>query len=130
MACLETTFLVDLLRGDKEVEKFKDELDKSEPVLSVAAPSVMELWTGACAGKLTKQGKEKIDELISSFVILSLDEKSAKRAGEIKSDLLKSGGIIEIEDIMIAGICLANGENIVTRDQHYAKISGLKVIKY
>ena len=89
MACMETTFLVDLLRGNSEVEKFKDELDKLEAILSVAAPSVMELWTGACAGKLSEKGKERINDLISSFAILPLDEKSAKEAGEIKAALLK-----------------------------------------
>ncbi len=31
---------------------------------------------------------------------------------------------------MIAGIAKANGEKIVTRDAHYTRIDGIKVLKY
>lgn len=130
MACLDTTFLVDLLRGKEEISKLKDELSKSESVLTVASPSIMEIWLGACQAKASEKEKEKINQLLLSLEILSLDEKSAKEAGEIEAELLNKGQIIETEDIMTASIAKMNGEKVVTRDRHYAKISGLKVLKY
>lgn len=130
MACLEITFLIDLLRGDENIKHLKDDLDKTENILAVAAPSVMELWTGAILSNRSASEKIKISELLSSFTIFHLDEKSAKEAGEIEADLIKKGQIIDTEDIMIAGIAKSNGEKLVTRDQHYAKISGLNLIKY
>lgn len=130
MTCLETTFIIDLLRGKEEIKNFKDELDKSEIFLSVASPTIMEIWMGALMSKLSLKEKEKINELLSSLVVLSLEEKSAKEAGEIEAELLKSGAAVDIEDVMIAGICRANGEKIVTRDQDYMRISGLKIMKY
>lgn len=130
MTCLETTFIIDLLRGKEEIKNFKDELDKSEIFLSVASPTIMEIWSGALRSRLSLKEKEKINELLSSLVVLSLEEKSAKEAGEIEAELLKSGASVDIEDVMIAGICRANGEKIVTRDQHYTRISGLKIMKY
>ena len=129
MVCLETTFLVDMLRGKRNIVELQEELEKTEDI-SIAAPSVMELWRGAILSNATEKEKTKINELISSFAILPLDEKSAKEAGEIETELLKAGSKTETEDVMIAGICRANGEKLVTRDQHYAKISGLKIIKY
>ncbi|MFA4820000.1 MAG: PIN domain-containing protein [Candidatus Aenigmatarchaeota archaeon] len=130
MACLETTFLIDLLRGDENIKHLKDDLDKTEDILAVAAPSVMELWTGAILSNKSASEKIKISELLSSFTIFHLDEKAAKEAGEIEADLIKKGQIIDAEDIMIAGIAKSNGEKLITRDQHYAKISGLNLIKY
>ncbi len=130
MACLETTFLVDLLQGKKDVKELKEEIDRTENAVSVAAPSVMELWTGTLLSKIPAGEKEKINELLLSLTILPLDEKSAKESGEIEAELIKTGMTIETEDIMIAGIARANGETVVTRDPHYARIRGLKVLKY
>ena len=129
MVCLETTFIIDLLRGKPEIKELKDEFDK-EDIISITAPSVMELWAGALMAKLPEKEKAKINELILSMIVLRMDEKSAKEAGEIEAELIKSGNIIEIEDLMIAGIAKANGEKLVTNDEHYAKIPGLKMIKY
>ena len=42
----------------------------------------------------------------------------------------QKGISIDPVDLMIAGVVRANGEKLVTRDQDYAKISGLKVLKY
>ena len=130
MACLETTFVIDLLQGKADILELKNEIDKTESIVSVAAPSVMEVWTGASQSNLPKKEKAKINELLSSLVVLALDERSAKEAGEIESKLLKSGIIIDVEDIMIAAICIVNGEKLFTRDEHYAKIPRLKIIKY
>lgn len=126
MACLETTFLIDLLRGKPEIKELKEELDKSETLICIAAPSVMEIWN-----KITKiSQKDKINELIASCLILPLDEKSAREAADIQAELRKTGTIIDLEDIMIAAIAKSNGEKLVTRDGHYAKIPGLKMLKY
>ena len=58
MACLDTSFLIDLLRGRNEVKELNDELYKNEAILSVASPSVMELWCGATLGKTSEEEKE------------------------------------------------------------------------
>jgi len=130
MACLETTFLIDLLRGKPEVNSLKDELDKAKTELTVAAPSLMELWSGACLVGLPKKEKEKIDALFQSLAILPLDERSAKEAGEIEAELVKNGKTITIEDVMIAAIAKVHNETLITRDAHYARIPGLKILKY
>lgn len=130
MACLDTTFLVDLLRGKSEVSKLMEEIDKNEEIIAIAAPSVMEIWLGACLSKASKAEKDKVNDLLKSFDILELDEKSAKEAGEIEARLIGEGKIIETEDVMIAAIAKVHGEKIVTRDSHYTKIHGLNVLKY
>lgn len=130
MACLETSFIIDLLRGKAEVKSLKDELDKNERILSVTAPSVMELWTGALMSTKAQMEKSKIQELLQSLEMLPLDEKSAKAASEIEVDLLRGGLPIDIQDMMIAGIAHVNGETLVTRDQHFARVPGLRLLKY
>ncbi len=130
MACLETSFLIDLLRGKREVAALKDQLYESESSLAIAAPSITELWSGALLSNFPDVEKAKITELIQSLEILNLDEESAKEAGEIEAGLLRKGLAIQTEDIMIAGIARVHGEKLVTRDPHYARIPGLRVLKY
>ena len=130
MACLETTFIIDLLRAKKEVSELKNNLDKTETSLTIAAPSIMEIWSGAILAKVSLLEKEKINELLQSLEVLFLDEKSAKEAGEIEAELLREGITVETEDIMIAAIARVHGETIVTRDAHYAHIPNLRLLKY
>ena len=129
MVCLETTFLVDILRDKRGAGEMQKEFEKTERAIYVAAPSVMELWRGAIL-KSSEKEKDKINNFMSAIVILPLDEKSAKEAGEIEAELLKKGEPVGTEDVMIAAIAKSNGEKLVTRDQHYAKIPGLKLLKY
>lgn len=130
MACLDTTFIIDLLRGKEEISPLKDTLSRTESRLAVAAPSVMELWVGAQLVSKSTEEKVKIDELLQSLIILELNEHSAKLAGEIEAGLIRSGQIIDTEDCMIAGIAISNGETLVTRDAHFARIPRLRILKY
>ena len=130
MACLETTFLIDLMKKKPEIHSFKEELDKTENVLSIAAPSVAELWAGASLSNFPEKERRKVMELLQSLQFLPLDLRSAKEAGEIEAELIKNGLSMGAEDIMIAAIAKVNGEKLVTRDQHFARIPGLRVLKY
>lgn len=130
MACLDTTFIIDLLRGKEEISSLKDNLDRTESRLAIAAPSVMELWVGTQLVSKSDEEKAKIDELLHSLIILELDEHSAKLAGEIEATLIRKGQVIDTEDCMIAGITINSGETLVTRDAHFARIPGLRVLKY
>ncbi len=130
MACLETTFLIDILNGKEEIIKLREELEKTEVRLTIAAPSITEIWFGALFSKKSEKEKNKIRGLISSLEILPLDLSSAEEAAEIEAELTRQGNRIGTEDIMIAAIAKVNGEKLVTRDQHFARIPGLRVLKY
>lgn len=128
MAVLDTSFLIDLLRGKKEVEGLLDSLEHEE--LVIAAPSIEELWCGALLSAVSEREKKKIHSLCEGLMLGVLDDKSARLAGEIEASLIKKGVQIQVEDCMIAGIAKARNEKIVTRDEHYARIDGVQVLKY
>lgn len=131
MVCLDTSFVVDLLRGKKEVEKIKNTLDKSSDSIVITSPTVMEIIKGLRIGKPSKNEGKKIEEFISSIPVLSFDKKSAILAGEIESDLIKKGKLIDIEDIMIAAISIINKERLITRNRkHFRRIKDLEIEGY
>ncbi|MFA4886714.1 MAG: PIN domain-containing protein [Candidatus Nanoarchaeia archaeon] len=129
MVCLDTSFLVDFLKGKVNFSELTDELERGG-VAFIPAPALMELWLGALLSKVPEEEKERIRTTLAYFPILPLDEETAKESAEIEAELLKKGQIIQTEDIMIAGIARKNNESLLTRDSDFTRISGLKVLTY
>ena len=131
MVCLETTFLVDFLRGKEEAESvFNDLVDKRSQI-TITSPSLMEIMSGAHNNQ-KKEEFRKIEEVIlSKVIILNLDKESAILAGEIDSELTLSGDSIGTTDIMIGAIAKHNNETLITRNKkHFERINGLKIESY
>ncbi len=135
MVCLDTTFLVDVLRGSEQAKEVEERLAKQHAQITVAAPSVMELVKGlyldAAAQNVKEQERSHILDILSSFVVLSLDQRSAILAGEIEAMLVNNGLMLDVEDIMIAAIAITHGEPLITRNtKHFERIPNLNILNY
>lgn len=131
MVCLETTLLVDALRGKEVARQLLEKLDKGSEAVTIASPSIVELISGALLNPKVKEEKNKVIEFLSSFIVLDLDRESAILAGDIEAELTKTGQLIEIDDIMIAAIAINNKEKLITRNaKHFERIKELEVEGY
>jgi len=130
MALLETTFIIDLLRGNAQASSLLDELEGRGEPLFVSAPTVMELWEGVLECGIRSKERTKVEELLAALPLIPFDGPDAKRTAEIMCDLSRKGAPVEVEDAMIAGIAMCRGETVVTRDAHFARIPGLRMLKY
>ena len=129
---LDTSFIIDLLRGENpEARKKAEELDHLLETKAAVSVTVMELWRGAFQSIRKEHEKEKIETLLKSLLVYSFDEKGAKKSGEIEADLISEGKIIDLEDIMIGGVALVKNEAILTKNKkHFQRIKGLNVVSY
>lgn len=126
----DTCFIIDLLHGDKGAVKKAEELDKQHGSLSTTAISVFEIWQGITDIN-NKERLEKINTLLESLGLLTLDKESAKIGGRIHGGLYERGEAIEPEDSMIAGISLKYGKKILTRNvKHFSKIGKIEIETY
>ena len=131
MVCLETTLLVDALRGKEDARQLLEKLDDGSEAVTIASPSIVELISGALLNPKIKDEKDKVIEFLSSFIVLNLDKEGAILAGDVEAELTKRGELIEIEDIMIAAIAIHNKEKLITRNKkHFEKIKGLEIESY
>ncbi len=126
MAILDTSFLVDVLRGRADIDSIVDELDHEDHLL-LPTPALMELWVGALNSTLPAKEKTRVQKLIDRMAIADFDQFAAKQSAQIQVQLSRNP--IDVQDTMIAGIALSKGETVVTRDAHFARIPGLKVLK-
>ena len=122
MTVLDTNFLIYLLRN-KVAAVVADFFDDPK----TTTITLFELYYGA--GRSSKQQESilKINSLAKSVDILEFDEPAARKAGEIQAELMNSGIPIDIQDVLIAGIVMANKEELVTRDiDHFSRIQGMR----
>jgi tRNA(fMet)-specific endonuclease VapC len=131
MIC-DTSFLIDLLRGKDLKAKQKAELlDKKLIPKAVTTVTVMELWRGALKAIKSEKEKKKVNELLESLLVYTFSIEDAKAAAEIEAHLSKTQCMIDLEDIMIAGVSKARNESVLTRNvKHFEKVVGLEVEKY
>ncbi len=127
---LDTTAIIDLIRGDKNIEEKIKYLNEDNVAFLFTSISVFEIWQGA--EDINNEKKlEKIHFFLNSFGSFGFDIPSAEEAGSIHAKLKLEGEIIDPEDSMIAGIAKTNNETVLTKNiKHFSRIPGLKVESY
>lgn len=128
---LETTFLIDLLRNNKDAKDKLNDLINSGTSIKITSPSLFEIYSGIERKNYNKNEKDKVRQILSDQIILTLDEESAIISGEIDGQLISQGKTIDTEDCMIAGIAIKNNEKILTRNiKHFTRIKNLDFETY
>ena len=127
---LETSFVIDLLQGDKDAASKMQSIIDENISYEIASPTIFELWGGLINLEKPEKERQRIISLIKGIIVYPLDEESAKIAGTIDGQLAKKGLTINTEDSMIAGIAITNNRKVLTRDDHFNRIEELKVENY
>ena len=130
MIGLDTSAIIDIFKGDKDIKEF---LDSNTEPLAATIVSYLELFFGLNP-KDPKHGKESeyYKEFFKSLYNIDLTKDSCELASEIFWSLKKEGKTIEQFDCVIAALLISNGINkILTRDsRHFERIRKLNVISY
>ena len=126
MYCLDSSIMVPLIRGDKDLKKRVDSI-KSEDI-SFTTISLCELFKGAYKSSKKDESIRFLYEILRNYKVLSLNIKSSESFGADYNELEKRGAPTQILDLMIASIAKSNNLIIVTRDRnHFKNIPDLKV---
>ena len=131
MICLDTTFILDLLKKKPDSIVALKSLSGKE--LASTEINYFEVLFGVFKKKEFSQHElDLVQEFFSSIKLLPLNSSGAYNASEIGGGLSRKGLTIGSHDVLIAGICLANNcETIITKDvKHFSRIKGLKVESY
>lgn len=90
--------------------------------LAITAITMFELYAGVRSVKRLKQ----VEVFGQAIPVLALDLLAAAHAGKIYTDLKSRGITVGNQDILIAGICLANGLPLLSRNKdHFGPVEGL-----
>ncbi|HOX34941.1 MAG TPA: type II toxin-antitoxin system VapC family toxin [Methanoregulaceae archaeon] len=129
MPIADTSFIVDLMRRDPGALARYEAYEQAGTALQTTAVTALELYKGAFV-----TGNEKnrliIATLLEVFTVLPVDETIFEAFGRLSAALAQSGNAIGDFDEVIAVIALRYDGEIITRDRHFLKVPGLKVIPY
>lgn len=123
MTVIDTDFLISILRGKGTSETTVDMVENPK----TTTINVFELYYGAKRSTKSEEVIAETNSLLKSMDILGFDGYAALMAADIHAKLMNSGKPLDIQDVLIAGIVMANKEEILTRNtEHFGRISGLR----
>ncbi len=117
---------------DVLIDYLEDRLPGAEAVaralrrdqLQTTAVNYFELMSGA----QRPRERQAVLEFLESILVLPLDVEAARRAAEVRQRLERSGVGIGMGDSLIAGIVLARGASLLTRNKrHFERVHGLSL---
>lgn len=116
--CLDSDSIINISRGDISI---KEKLNVGEAILFTTSVNYFEIWLG--------KKQDSIEGLLSSFEILPFDDNSAEVAADIFNELKKTGQIIDVKDLFIASICIANKVDLLTfNKKHFERLEKFGLI--
>ena len=123
MMVADSDVLIDYLRGHSPwAGRIRLEIETGQ--LATTAINSFELLSGA---KSTTE-QEKVSRLLAAMTVLGISAEASERAAEARRGLEREGQGIGMADYLIAGVCLANGGVLLTRNtDHFERVPGLKI---
>jgi predicted nucleic acid-binding protein len=128
---LDTTFLVDLLRGRKGGRPPPPPPGGAgRPVCPPRheALTSLELYRGAYLSADPERNMAAAKKILAALIVLPLDDDAATVFGALSARLRSEGKRIGDFDEVIAAIALCRDREIVSRDEHFREVAGLKVV--
>jgi predicted nucleic acid-binding protein len=118
---LDTSVIIDFLAGDKEIVALVKEINEKEEIKTT---TITEYELIRHKTKIRRQAAEKF---LSGVSVCSFDRPAARKAALLYEKLREAGKMINENDLLIAGISLANDELLLTRDQKFGSIDDVNI---
>ncbi|VVB95615.1 tRNA(fMet)-specific endonuclease VapC [uncultured archaeon] len=131
MTCLDTDFIIDLLRRKSEAERKLEDLTAEGDKLTTTPLNASELYKGAYNSSRPIEEAKKVRHLLDTLDILEFSSAASETFGKLSIELQRKGNDIGDFDLLIASIALTHGEPLLTKNaKHFSKVPGLAVESY
>jgi len=121
-ALLDTSVIVDLLRGDPTVAEKVRECDE----IFTSVVVIGELLYGALHSANSEANLRLVADFASSITALPTDRRTAEAYARMKQGLRAKGRPIPDNDLWVAAVAVQHGLSLVARDTHFDQIDELR----
>ena len=120
----DTSIIVNIFRGKKEEQKIMEDLEGERTSSFVC---LAELYEGVARSQNRQEEENNLVKFFSRLNnVFGIDNEVAKKFGEVRSALKKSGNVIEDMDILIAATCITYNQILITHNKkHFSRIPEL-----
>ena len=132
MICLDTCFVIDLLKGKREAIEALTKYSVNDRVVTTEI-TVFEVFYGIYMKKqISEKEKFSAKEFFNTLQIFPFGKGCGERSAQVSALLGRAGSSIEKSDIFIASIMAENGcGKILTKNiKHFSQIKDIEVIAY
>ncbi|MCL5992020.1 MAG: type II toxin-antitoxin system VapC family toxin [Bacteroidetes bacterium] len=124
---LDTNAYSNLLKGNNHVLEIIDEAE----TVYISVIVIAELLTGFKGGTGENKNKEILKRFLSkpNIRIIDVSLETAEIFAHIKNLLRSTGNPIPLDDVWIVSHVIETGSVLITFDEHFNKIAGLRVLR-
>ena len=129
--CLDTSFLIDFLRGEDTTRTTYLRLKSEGHNFATTTINAFEIFRGVDKRGRIKGEEEAVRKLLSRLLVWDLDIEAAERCSRIYTDMERTGKPVGVNDCLVAAIAISNGcQRIVSDDKNFQRIPGVERISY
>ena len=129
MFVLDTNTVIDYFKGRGNVA----ERLLAVPPREIALPAIVayEVWVGVLGSQNAKRRQSQYEQFLSVIEVIPFDSAISRRTAELRHVLERRGESIGPLDTLIAGMALACGATLVTRNvKEFGRIARLEVVNW
>ena len=113
---LDTTFLIDVMRGDERAVARADELEENIIRQRLSAMTLFELYFGVARSEQPEAEREMVEDVLETKAVQPADMAVMQRAGRISGELETDGEAVADGDVIIGATAAVVGEPVLTRN--------------
>lgn len=124
---IDTNLIIDLLRGDKNLQRKLHEFVKEGIAISVI--SIAEIIEGAYLSLIPKENIKKFQETLSRYgiFVVDIDTKIAETYGIFQARQERKGSRLSGFDMLIAASCIYYDLFLISQDKAFKSVAELKL---
>lgn len=112
---LDTTVIIDCLRGGRETVEFLTEVASEGSSVGCCAINIAEVYAG-----MKENERQLTKKFLDSLEYYEVTRNLAEQAGEYKREYSKKGITLSLSDVIIAAVAISNNLTLITDNlRHY-----------
>jgi hypothetical protein len=127
---LDTTFLIDLMRGDDDAVEKATELETDLVQQRISTMTLFELYYGVARSNQSEAEQETVEEILASKPAHPADTAVMRKAGRLSGDLANDGTPVGDGDVIIAATADVVDEPVLTRNVDDFERLGVDIESY
>ncbi len=130
MLVLDTSFIIDAMRGKGEALSRLADLENEDGLLCTTSLNALELFRGAYLSPKRDEKITRVRRILDQLLVLPVTEDTYDIYGAISATLISEGRRLGDFDEIIAAIAISHNAELITRDRHFDRLPMLKVVHY
>lgn len=128
---LDTSFLIDLMRGDDAAVEKARVLEEDLVQQRLSSMTLFELYYGVARATDSGQERERVEEVLGSKPVHPADTAVMRKGGRLAGELANEGTPIDDGDVIIGATSTIVDEPVLTRNtDHFERMDGIEVETY